>query len=443
MSDFNRALPGSEAAERSLLGVLIKQPTFFAETMAVLNLSDLCIEKHRRIYTRMCEIHRRGDEVNLLSVAEELNRYNELESVDGLSYLAEIATMPDLSSVSSYLKIIRDKSVYRKLVFLGNKLQTKGLMAEEEHSLVIEQARGELMEIYENSGRKESAETVYEIVAEAGGVDEFFKPSHGIATAWEKFDFYTGGWQSGDLSVIAARPSMGKTAFALNALWHAADREGKRAVFYSLEMHRQAIVIRLISLLTGIPFLNIKQGHLSSEERRICRASLDRIENSRLRIVQLPARSMMALRAHAERLHNRGEIDIAAADYLGLMKCANENKLSRTQELGEVSRGCKSLAMDFGIPFLLLAQLNRLVESRPDKRPNMADIRDSGEVEESADLITFLHRPGYYKREDPSLENIAEIIFGKNRNGDTPIVELEFNRRCGKFYESGATRNDG
>ncbi|MBZ5623315.1 MAG: DnaB-like helicase C-terminal domain-containing protein [Acidobacteriia bacterium] len=283
------------------------------------------------------------------------------------------------------------------------------------------------------------AEDIASIVERAGGVDAFLAPRIGIATPWREFDYYTGGWQKGELALIAGRPSMGKTAFALNALYHSAVR-GVPAVFYSYEMTCDSIVVRLISRMARITYKDIQRGQLSANERRAALDSLATLRELPIRIVQASGKTVLAIRCHAERLKRKGKLEIAAIDYIGLIRGSAYHQ-NRNQELGDVCRQLKEMAGELDIPLLVLSQLSRATETRLDKRPNMGDLRDSGELENHADIIGFLFRPGYYDRGNESLRMVAELSIAKQRNGDTPTIPLIFRGEYGHFETDSGERS--
>jgi replicative DNA helicase len=432
-----KGLPTNLDAERFILGSVLMDGNRFPEIAASVSEGDFALESHRRIFNRMQELHKRGEKIDRVTVANEHMRFGELESIGGLSYLVSLDDgLPRISNLDSYVAIIRSKATLRRLAGLYQNSLDRCLMAEEEPQTIIEASRAALMTIYDASGADEHAETAYEIVQEAGGVNGFFSRVMGVPSPWPKVDFFTGGWQSGELILVGARPSMGKTAFALNLLWGAASAYGKHSVFYSYEMDRRAIIRRLVSLVSGISYQSILQMHLTPEERDRCRQALNTINDAPVRVVQSSGKSILSLRAHAEKLKHRGELDMIAIDYIGLMRSGSKSASNnRNQELGDIARELKRLAMDLNIPVICLSQLNRAVENRQDKRPAMSDLRDSGEIEEHADLIGFLHRPGYYNRDDAALQNVAEFIIAKQRNGDTPLIDMAFVKTSGRFLE--------
>ncbi len=231
---------------------------------------------------------------------------------------------------------------------------------------------------------------------------------------------------------------MGKTAFALNAAYHAALM-GHNAAVYSFEMSREALLTRLVSALTRITYMDIKRDELNASERRAVADALAHLEEIPLRIFYSAGKTALAVRCHAERLKAKGRLDFFVLDYIGLVRGFGDRNMNRNQEIGEICRIFKEMAGELAVPGMVLSQLSRAPERRPDRRPVMSDLRDSGELENHADLIAFLHREGYYKRDDPTLANDAEVIVSKQRNGDVPTIHLSFCREYGRF-ESMAER---
>lgn len=437
---FERGLPANIDAEKFILGSILLDDSRFIDVAGVIVADDFALEKHRRIFQRMCEMRDRGEHIDRVTLANELLRREELQSIDGLGYLISLDDgLPRLSNIESYVRIVREKAILRKLAVFSQHMMNRALVAEEEPLTIIEDSKLKLSHLYDSSADTDAAETPLEIVSGAGGVNQFFAPEKGVPSPWDSVDFVTGGWQKGELILIGARPSMGKTAFLLNVAWEAAFKQKIPTVIYSFEMTQKSLIRRFISYLSGIPYQDIQQMNLSADQRSECRYRLEQINQSALRVIAASGKSIMAIRSHAERLRSKDQAGFIGIDYIGLMRSGVAKAgTNRNQELGEIARTLKNMAMDLEIPVVCLSQLNRALESRTDKRPSMGDLRDSGEIEEHADLIAFLHRPGYYKRDDPSLQRIAELIIAKQRNGDTPLIPMTFDRVCGRFEEMSA-----
>lgn len=429
-------LPTNPDAERFVLGAILLDQEFYSAAAGVLVPDDFSLEKHRRIWKRMGELHERRERIDRVTVINELMRFSELESCDGMAYVNSLDDgIPVVSSIDGYIRIVKEKANLRRIVFAAQHLMNRAMLGQEGAAEIQQGALKTFRDVYmePEAGR---AEDVPGIIREAGGIQKFLQPSYGIPSPWRMFNHATGGWQKGELILLAARPSMGKTALALNAIWEAACR-GVSSVFYTYEMSRESIIKRLISLLARVTYTDLQRDELNSSERRAVAEALELIQEKPILIVQAAGKSVLALRSHAERAKREGKLQFAAIDYIGLIH-ASDRQQNRNQELGEICRQLKELAGELDVPLLVLSQLSRAPETRTDKRPVQSDLRDSGELENHADLIGFLHRRGYYDREDLSLRTHAELIIAKQRNGDTPIVKLEFHREYGHFVEPSA-----
>ena len=427
-----QSLPCNVDAERFVLGSIMLDDCFFMQAAAMLHRDDFSIEKHRRIFKRMGELHERGERIDRVSVANELQKFSELESCDGWSYLTSLDDgMPRVTNLDSYIGIVKEKSNLRRGVFAAQHLMNR-FFGEETFAQILTGFEKTLRSLGDGVEAKQS-ETISEIIESVGGISAFFKGKHGIPTPIVAITEATGGWKPGELSIVAARPSMGKSAFALNCVYNAAKR-GVPTAFYSYEMAQEDIVTRLISYISGMTFMEIQSGDLNLSERRQVSDSIGEIQELPLRIIAASGSSVYRIRSDMERLHRRGLCGFAAIDYIGLIRSEGATD-NRNRELGDICRQLKTTAGELAIPLMVLAQLNRAVESRTDKRPAMSDLRDSGELEEHADMISFLYRPEYYNRDAPELRGIAEFIIAKQRNGPTPIVKMEFDYRGGRFTD--------
>lgn len=419
-------LPVDAELEKQILGCCFDRDTsLLLNVRSVLDAADLHIQDHQRIFGSLCRLADAGGALIWSGVYADMQARKEPIT---LGYLTDL----EAPTYALDKLLARQKDLARRRALI---LRTYQLLQESaDTTLPLEDIAGRLQssvrEIY-SGAESVRAESVAEIVSAAGGMDKFMLPAVGILSPWPTLNDVTGGWQRGELVLIAARPSMGKTALALNVIHHAA-MHGSAAIFYSFEMARESIVKRLVSLRAGISYRDLDRGELSTSERWAVREALDALYAMPLRIIGASGRTVLSIRVHAERMHHRGMCDLIAVDYIGLIRGADRAE-NRNRQLGDICRQLKELAAQLNIPVLVLAQLNRGTETRTDKRPMMSDLRDSGELEEHADVVELIHRPGYYKREDESLRKVAEVIIGKNRNGDTPIIPLEFAREFGRF----------
>jgi replicative DNA helicase len=421
-------LPTDPQLEREILGSLFGEDSVpLLNARAVIAEDDFSLMDHRRIFQSLCRLADAGKPRTRTEV------YADLQAAGSPVTLGLLVDLDDFAwALDRLLMRLRDLSRRRKLIFHGQQLMASAADLDVTVDDAVMAVQGGIRAVCEDTGEQLNPEDVAAIVEGAGGLQKFLEPKRGIRSPWGQLDQATGGWQHGELILIAARPSMGKTAFALNALVHCVESR-RPAVFYSFEMSKESIVRRLISLKTGITYMDLIRGNLNLSERRLVSEAMGHLTELPLRIVQASGRTVLAVRIHAERLRVRGMCDLIAVDYIGLVRGAERSSDNRNRELGQICRQLKETATGLGIPALVLSQLSRATEMRSDKKPQMSDLRDSGELEEHADVIAFLHRPGYYNREDPSLDHVAELIISKQRNGDTPVIPLEFYRQCGRF----------
>jgi replicative DNA helicase len=374
-------------------------------------------------------------------------RFSELEG-DGATYLCSLFEgLPQVPNIDAYIRIVKEKANLRRIVFASRHVMNRALTAQDSANEIAASA----VEVFRNVYRDPAAtkaEDAAGIIREAGGIEAFLEPHPGIPTAWPSLNYVTNGWQRGELSLLAARPSIGKTAFALNAIWYAVDR-GIPSVFYSYEMSRGSVLMRLISMLARVTYPDLIRGELTASERRRVADATVLIQEKPISIVAAAGKTVLGIRAHAERAKREGRLGLTAVDYIGLVR-STENLNNWTRELGLICREFKEMAGELDVPSIVLSQLSRASEKRGDPRPILSDLRDSGNLEEHADLVVMLHREGYYKRDDPSLRTHAELNIAKQRNGDTPILRLEFEREYGIFANErkeermtviGGTRN--
>ena len=429
-----KSLPTNVDAERFVLGSILLDDSNFTQTTGILSQDDFSLEKNRRIFRRMGEIQGRGEKIDRITVANELMKFGELESCDGLTYIVSLDDgLPQIPNIDSYVRIVKEKAALRRIILASQYAMNRCLSGQEGPEEILS---GLAKSITELGGAQDAAKSSYDLTGfleSIGGVSEFFKENRGIQSPWHGFNDATGGWNSGELSIIAARPSMGKTAFALNAFYDA-GRRGVPAVFYTCEMSALAIWKRLVSLLTGISFIEIQKSELNASERRSCSEALASLTELPLSVISASGKTAGWIRGSVERLKRQGMCAFAILDYIGLVRGSGDGT-NRNRELGEIARSFKLTAGELAIPFLVLAQLNRGVESRTDKRPMPSDLRDSGEIEEHADLLGFLYRPEYYDRDNQAVKGLAELIISKQRNGPTPTIQLDFDYRAGKFSD--------
>ena len=429
---FERGLPANVDAERFVLGsILLNQDTYFQVAGAV-EPADFSLEKHRRIFARMKDLYDRGEKIDRVTLANELMKQGQIESVDGFSYLVSLDEgLPALSNLDSYVRIVKDKATLRKLIFSAQKVIDRCLIGEEEPDEILAGAEESLLKLGEaRSGeRLESPATV--IGKFPGGVNAFLDPSQrvsGLSTGFAKFDEMTGGLHGGELLILAARPSMGKTALALNIAQHVATHPQMRkpVAVFSLEMSSASLLTRLLCSAARVDQHKFRAGYLNADERRKLQVALADLTDSPLFLDDTAGVNLMDIHSKLRRMQAEHGLSLVVIDYLQLMSSRGRSE-NRNQEVSAISRGLKLMAKDLNVPFLVLSQLSRAAETRiGDHKPQLSDLRDSGSIEQDADLVAFIFREEVYKRDREDLRGLADLIVAKQRNGPIGNVPLRF-----------------
>ena len=433
---LEKGLPANLDAERFVLGAVLMDDALYVQVAGALEASDFSLEKHRRIFLRMGELYERSERIDRVTVANELLKQNQLESVDGVSYLVSLDEgLPVLSNLESYIRIVKDKSVLRRIIFTSQALIDRCLLAEDEPDQILASAEENLLKLGDSRTADSLIDTKKIIEEYEGGLNTFLDPSKrikGLGTGFTKFDEKTGGLHEGELIILAARPSMGKTALALNIAHHVA-RADKTVAFFSLEMSKESLLTRLLCSSGRVDQQKFRAGYLNEDERR-------RLSKAASELVRLPlfmddtsAAHLMDVHAKLRRLKAERELGLVVIDYLQLMSGRGRFE-NRNQEVSTLSRGLKLLAKDLRVPMLVLSQLSRAPETRQgDHRPQLSDLRESGSIEQDADLVAFVFREEVYKRDNEELRGLAEIIIAKQRNGPIGTVNLMFLHEYTKF----------
>ena len=418
-SAIEKGLPTNVDAERFVLGSILLDDALYVQAAGTLEAEDFSLEKHRRIFKRMGELQERGEKIDRITVANELMKFNELEACDGLSYLVSLDDgLPQIPNLDSYIRIVKDKAVLRRIIFASQHMMHRAMLGEARMKSGLLNA-GQILEDYE------------------GGVNAFLDPSKrikGIGTGFAKFDELTGGLHGGDLVIVAGRPSMGKTALALNVAQHVALKNKQTVAIFSLEMSKESLLTRMLCSAARVDSQKFRAGYLSQEERRKLNHALHELVQAPLYIDDTPGAHLMDMHAKLRRLQSeRHHLGLVIVDYLQLMT-AGARFENRNQEVSALSRGMKMLAKELNCPVMVLSQLSRAVENRQgDHRPQLSDLRESGAIEQDADVVMFLYRPEYYDHNDPDIENKAKLIIGKQRNGPTGTVQLAFLKPFTRF----------
>ncbi|MCX7933874.1 MAG: replicative DNA helicase [Planctomycetota bacterium] len=425
-----RLLPQNNEAEQAVLGSILLRPEIFSLVEGILAPEDFFVRAYSAIYAAMCAVAKRGQPIDPLVLRDELERQGNLELAGGAAGLAALsAAVPTGAHAEHYARLVRSKAVLRRLVQAASEIVEKATASGETAESVTDFAERAIFDIASRGMQGSPAHHVAEVLKETW--EKFEKLSHGartvtgIATQFYDLDELTAGLHDGDLVVIAGRPAMGKTTFALNLIRHIAIEQHIPTVLFTLEMSAENIVRNLLCAHARIDSQNLRRYMLREEEHSRLLMSSDALYQAPLWIDDTPAISLAEMRSKTRLLKARHGLRLAIVDYLQLMTASMvARNRSREQEVSEISRGLKALAKELSLPVVALSQLSRKPEGRQDNRPILSDLRESGAIEQDADVVLLLHRPEYYKEDDHPGE--AEVIIAKQRNGPTDKINLAF-----------------
>jgi replicative DNA helicase len=435
-----QALPANIEAERSILGAILLDNLAYNQAAEHLKPEDFLLDSHRRIYSRMIDLSEASHSIDLITLCEELSRKSELETIGGAAYVSGLLDgVPDRPSIENYIKIVRDKSLLRSLIHTATaaiaRASEQGDAAEE----ILNDTEAQIFQLSEKRiGRGFMG--VQEIIRESfGSVDAFLQRGSritGLETHYVDLDEKTSGFQKSDLIIIAARPSMGKTSFAMNIAENVAIEDRKTVAVFSLEMSKEALLQRMLCSVARVDAHKFRTGSLWQDDMRKITRAIEQLAEAPIFIDDTPGITISEMRAKARRLlQSKGALDLIVVDYLQLMSGGGKRYENRTQEVSAISRGLKALAKELAVPVMALSQLSRAPESRGagDHRPQLADLRESGSIEQDADVVAFIFREEVYKPDDPELDGVAELIIRKQRNGPTGTVKLAFLKSSTRF----------
>ena len=439
-----RVPPQSIEAEQSVLGAMLIDKEAIAKVTEVLNADDFYREAHRVIFTAMLELYNKNEAVDLITVTDILRRDNKLEDIGGIAYITSLANIVlTAANVKYHADIVAEKSVLRQLVKVSTEIAAMGYEANDEVGVLLDTAESRILEI---SNRKkkadftpisavlmDSVQSIEKLLNNKGGLT-------GIPTGFNDLDKLTSGLHPSDFIILAARPSMGKTALALNIVQNVALRAHKRVggdprsvAFFSLEMSKEQLVNRMLCAEANIDSQRLRIGEMGDKDWDSLWAACDTMSKAKIYIDDTAGITVMEMRSRARRLKAEHGLDLIVVDYLQLMQGSGKRNTSgdRQQEVSEISRSLKALARELDVPVLALSQLSRGVEARQVKRPMLSDLRESGSLEQDADIVAFLYREDYY---NPETENKhTELIIAKHRNGPVDTVNLFFHKQFTKF----------
>jgi replicative DNA helicase len=428
--------PYSQEAEQSVLGALMLDYRAWDRVVDCLIASDFYRNEHRLIYIAMEQLSKRARPFDMVTIAEVLKEFGQLEAIGGESYLFELASnTPTAANVVAYAEIVRERSVLRQLIETATDIADSAFNPDGRATKeLLDAAEQQVFKISEQRTRGPGPVAITDLLAKtADRIDTLFHSGGtmtGLPTGFADFDKMTSGLQQGDLIIVAGRPSMGKTTFAMNvaeyaAMKHSVKAEGKPVLIFSMEMPAESLVMRMLSSLGRVDQHRVRTGRLSDNEWPSITSAISQLSEVKMFIDDTPALTPTELRSRARRIAREFDgLGVIVIDYLQLMQVFG-NKENRTTEISEISRSLKALAKELNVPVIALSQLNRGLEQRPNKRPVMSDLRESGAIEQDADLIIFIYRDEVYNEDSPE-KGVAEIIIGKQRNGPIGTFRLKF-----------------
>lgn len=437
MSDMtmDRLPPHNLDAEQAVLGAVFYEPSVLIPVMGIIQGDDFYRGSHIRIFEAMCELSEKGEPVDMVSVTTELNRKNILEEVGGVSYLSDLAaSVPTTANVEYHAKLIEEKSILRRLIRSATKLVSDAYEENDELDVIMNNAE---KSIYEISQRKNSGafKDIKDVLVETyDNIEQLHHNNEeltGLPTGFVDLDKMTSGFQKNDLIIVAARPSVGKTAFALNIAQAIGTKTEENVAIFSLEMGADQLVQRMLCSEGNIDANRLRTGKLETQDWGNLTMAMGVLSDSGVYIDDTPGIKVNEIRSKCRKLKQEKGLGMVLIDYLQLIQGSGRTE-NRQQEVSEISRTLKELARELRVPVIALSQLSRGVEQRQDKRPMMSDLRESGSIEQDADIVGFLYRDDYYDKESEK-QNIIEIILGKQRNGPVGTVELAFLKEYNKF----------
>ena len=434
-----RVPPQDTVAEKSLLGAVMIQDGVLPEILTILKPRDFYEKRHEIIFNAMVELYDAHKPIDLLTLTAELKSKKLLKDVGGAPYLTELSNfVPAASHAKAYADIVEKASVRRRLIKAGNEIANKAYEEDADVDSLIGAAEKDLFEVSDKIIKSDYV-AMNDLLADAfDRIEELHKNKgalRGLKTGFRDLDKKTAGFQKGDLVIIGARPAMGKTTFAQNLAYNIASINGKGVLFFSMEMAANEIIDRMISDVSGVDNWKMRTGNLSDEEFQKIGDAMAEMDEIPIYIDDTSSMTIVELRNKARRAMHDHDIGIVIVDYLQLIQGTDRYKGQRVQEVTEISRGLKILARELEIPVIALAQLSRNVTGRDDPRPVLSDLRESGSIEQDADLVMFLHRPDYYRQNDDNYEetHITELLIAKHRHGAVGKIELYFHPELLRF----------
>lgn len=430
--------PHNEEAERSILGASMLSKDALLDIMDIVKPRDFYSEMHKEIFTAIRDLYSRSTPVDTLTVSEELKKRNSLEMVGGRAYIASLSSgVPSTANAAQYAKIVAEKAVLRRLITTSSDIIEEAYKEAMDADVVLDYAERGIFEIAQAKQSKDVAALKDVLIRNIEIIDEASKLDGnviGVPTGFCDLDKITSGLQRSDLVIVAARPAMGKTAFALNVAQQAAVKGKASVLIFSMEMSKEQLGQRLLSMESRVEMQKLKTGDLNRKDWDDINIALDVLSEASIFIDDTPGISIMEIKNKCRRIKAEHGLDLVVLDYLQLMSFEGRTE-SRQQEISALSRNLKLIAREMDCPVIVLSQLSRAPEQRQDHRPQLSDLRESGSIEQDADIVLFLYRDDYYEKENSEKPGVCEVIIAKQRSGPTGIVELMWLEKYTRFAD--------
>ncbi|NVK12144.1 MAG: replicative DNA helicase [Gammaproteobacteria bacterium] len=440
-------MPHSVEAEIAVVGGLIIDNSQFDNVAEVLTEDDFYVAKHQLIFSALADLHEKQQPFDIVTLSETLDVRDELDRAGGLAYLAEMAeSTPSTANIMAYANIVRERATFRQMIVAANEIARSGASPEGQSTdTLLQFAERKFADIAEGRPKEGGWADAQQLLDKSiDKITEMFESEDGltgITTGWDRLDEMTSGWQDQDLVIIAARPSMGKTTLAMNTVESALFAQSGPVCVFSLEMPAEQLMLRMLASVGRIDQTRLRNGQLEQEDWGKLTAAIEQLRETKLFIDDTPGLSPADIRSRLRRIEREhGQIALVMVDYLQLMRIPGFSE-GRTNEISEISRSLKGIAREFKAPMLALSQLNRSLEQRPNKRPVNSDLRESGAIEQDADIIMFIYRDEVYNEDSPD-RGIAELIIGKQRNGPIGSVKVAFVGKLSRFENLAANAYD-
>ena len=441
--EIGKIPPSDIEAEQAVLGSMLTDKDATIAAIEVLKEDDFYREDNKLIYRAILNLYNRAEPVDIITLKSELTSMGKFDAVGGLEYLADLPEkVPTTANVERYIKIVEEKAILRNLIKTANEIISLGYDPTEEVENIMDSAEKKIFDIMQSKNQKGYSPIKDVLVDTFSQLEVLYNQKQhitGVPTGFADLDYKTAGLHGSDLILLAARPAMGKTAFALNIATNAAVREKVPVAIFSLEMSKEQLVNRVLCGEAMVDSNKVRTGKLDEQDWAKLASALGPLSESEIYIDDTPGISVMEIRAKCRKLKLEKNIGLVVIDYLQLIQGSNKRGGSREQEISEISRSLKILAKEINVPVIALSQLSRAPEQRPDHRPMLSDLRESGAIEQDADIVMFLYRDDYYN-EDSDKKNIAEVILAKHRAGSTGTVELLWLGNYTKFVNIDKTR---